>query len=174
MESDCRLGAAPEVVPFDARSGLPVHIRRAVAGDRPALTEMLTRCSDQTRARRFHKFVRSFPEPYLTDALAEQAAHFALLAQADNGVVALASCVTDGPGRAEFAVLIEDIWQRAGLGTRLMNLLVAHADHNGIGKLTAEVHASQAWVLPVLGGYGTCEAWLRRDVFEVTVHRDSP
>jgi hypothetical protein len=89
-------------------------------------------------------------------------------------VVALASCVTDELGSAELAVLIEDIWQRCGLGARLVKMLVAHADQNGIGKLKAAVHASQAWVLPVLGRYGTCEAWLRYDVFEVTVHRDGP
>ncbi len=158
MESDC----------------LPVQIRRAAADDRPALVDMLTRCSDQTRTRRFHKFVRAFPEPYLTEALAERAAHFALLAQSDEGVVALASCVAEDGGSAELAVLVEDAWQRAGLGTHLVKRLVAHADRNGIGKLKAEVHASQAWVLPVLGGYGTCEAWLRHDVFEVTIHRGRP
>jgi hypothetical protein len=34
------------------------------------------------------------------------------------------------------------------------------------------VLASQAWMLPVLGGYGTCEAWLRDGVFEVTMYRN--
>jgi GNAT superfamily N-acetyltransferase len=154
-----------------AAPALPVLIRQVAAGDRPALAEMLARCSDQTRERRFHKYVRCFPEPYLAEALAGRAAHFSLLAQAGQAVVALASCVATGRGSAELAVLVEDSWQRLGVGARLLSLLVAHADQSGLARLEAWVLASQAWVLPVLGGYGTCEAWLRHGVFEVTVHR---
>jgi len=161
--------AAPAATP-----GPPVIIRQAVASDRPALAEMLARCSDQTRARRFHKYVRCFPEPYLTEALAGCAAHFALLAQTGEAVVALASCVATDRGSAELAVLVDDSWQRLGVGARLLSLLVAHADQSGLARLKAWVLASQAWVLPVLGGYGTCEAWLRHGVFEVTVHRGGP
>ncbi len=157
-----------------AAPGLPVLIRQVAAGDRPALAEMLARCSDQTRAQRLHKYVHCFPEPYLTEALAGCAAHFALLAQAGQAVVALASCVATGRGSAELAVLVEDSWQRLGVGVRLLSQLVAHADQSGLARLNAWVLASQAWVLPVLGGYGTCEAWLRHGVFEVTVHRSGP
>jgi GNAT superfamily N-acetyltransferase len=150
---------------------MPVLIRRVAAGDRPALAEMLARCSDQTRERRFHKYVGCFPEPYLAEALAGRATHFSLLAQADQAVVALASCVATGRGSAELAVLVEDSWQRLGVGARLLSLLVAHADQSGLTRLEAWVLDSQAWVLPVLGGYGICETWLRHGVFEVTVHR---
>ena len=150
----------------------PVIIRPAAASDRPALAEMLTRCSGQTRAQRFHKFLPCFPEPYLTEALAGCATHLALLAQAGEAVVALARCVTTDRGSGELAVLVEDRWQRLGVGARLLSLLVAHADKNGLARLKAWVLASQAWVLPLLGGYGICEAWLSHDVFEVTVHRD--
>ena len=154
-----------------AAPGPPVLIRQVAAGDRPALAEMLARCSDQTRQRRFHKYVSYFTDPYLTEALARGAAHFALLAQAGQAVAGLASCVTTGRGSAELAVLVEDSWQRLGVGARLLSQLVAHADQSGQARLKAWVLASQAWVLPVLGGYGTCEAWLRHGVFEVTVHR---
>ena len=155
-----------------AAPGPPVRIRQAAASDRPALAQMLARCSEQTLARRFHKYVRCFPEPYLTEALTGCAGHFALLAQAGETDVALASCVSADHGSAEVAVLVEDSWQRQGVGTRLLSLLVAHADQSGLPRLRASVLASQAWVLPVLGGYGTCEAWLRDGVFEVTVHRE--
>lgn len=135
---------------------------------------MLARCSDQTRVRRFHKYVRCFAEPYLTEALARCAAHFALLAQAGEAVVALASCVATDDGSAELAVLVEDSWQRVGIGARLLSLLIAHADQSGLARLKAWVLDSQAWVLSVLGGYGTCEAWLRHGAFEVTLYRGQP
>ncbi len=95
---------------------------------------MLARCSDQTRARRFHKYVHCFPEPYLTEALAGRAAHFALLAQAGQAVVALASRVATDRGSAELAVLVEDSWQRLGVGARLLSQLVAHADQSGLAR----------------------------------------
>jgi N-acetylglutamate synthase-like GNAT family acetyltransferase len=164
----------PQRIAAAAASGPPVHIRQATASDRPALAEMLARCSEQTRALRFHKYVRCFPEPYLTEALAGCAAHFALLAQAGEAVVALASCVAAERGSAELAVLVEDSWQRLGVGARMLSLLVAHADQTGLARLKAGVVPSQAWALPVLGRYGTCEAWLRDGVLEVTVHRDGP
>lgn len=64
-----------------AAPGPRVRIRPVVAGDWPALAEMLARCSDQTHERRFHKYVRFFPEPYLAEALAGRAAHSSLLAR---------------------------------------------------------------------------------------------
>jgi hypothetical protein len=82
--------------------------------------------------------------------------------------VALASCVAADDGSAGVAVLVEDSWQRLRVGARLLNLFVAHADQRGQRRLKAWVLASQARVLPVLGGYGTCEVSLRDGVFEVT------
>ncbi len=123
--------------------GLPVLIRQVVADDRPALAEMLARCSDQTREQRFHKYVPCFPEPYLAEALDGRAAHFALLAQAGQAVVALASCVATGRGSGELALLVEDSWQRLGVGGRLLSLLIAHADQSGLARLEAWVLASR-------------------------------
>lgn len=45
-----------------AAPGQPVSIRQAAASDRPSLAKMLARCSDQTRARRFHKWVHCFDD----------------------------------------------------------------------------------------------------------------
>jgi hypothetical protein len=77
-----------------AAPALPVLIRQVTADDRPALAEMLARCSDQTRERRFHKYVRCLPEPYLTEALAGCAGHFALLAQAGRYLSLLIAAFT--------------------------------------------------------------------------------
>jgi N-acetylglutamate synthase-like GNAT family acetyltransferase len=149
----------------------PVPIRQAATSDRPALAKMVARCSEQTLVRRFQSSQPSIPEPYLTEALAGSPGHFALIAQAGETVVALASCVAAERGSAEIAVLVEDSWQRLGVGTLLLGQLIAHADQNGLPKLKASMLASQTWILPVLGGYGTCEAWLRDGAYEVTVHR---
>jgi hypothetical protein len=92
-----------------------VQIRQAAVSDRPALAQMVARCSEQTLVRRFHKHVRSIPEPYLTEALSRCPGHFALVAQVGETNVALASCVADAGG-AEVVVLVEDSWQHMGVG----------------------------------------------------------
>jgi N-acetylglutamate synthase-like GNAT family acetyltransferase len=154
-----------------AAQGPPVHIRQGATSDRPALSQMVARCSEQTLLRRFHNHMRRIPEPYLTEALAGSPGHFALIAQAGETDVALASCVAADRGSAEVVVLVDDSWQRRGVGTLLLGQLVARADQSGIPRLKASVLASQAWMASVLGGHGTCEAWLRDGVYEVTVHR---
>jgi GNAT superfamily N-acetyltransferase len=70
--------------------------------------------------------------------------------------VALASCRTVDEGAAELGLLIEDAWQRQGLGTRLVADLVAHARQAGLRVLQAQLLAEQAWIAGLLRPYGTC------------------
>jgi GNAT superfamily N-acetyltransferase len=61
------------------------------------------------------------------------------------GVVALASLIRDGSqDSAELGVLVEDAWQRAGIGRRLVAHLIAAAHARGITSLTASVLAENA------------------------------
>ena len=60
----------PEVMESDC---LPAQIRRAVTGDRPALTEMLERCSHQnTRHLHGDLAIGQVGGPYLAGALADR------------------------------------------------------------------------------------------------------
>ncbi|HEY7275524.1 MAG TPA: GNAT family N-acetyltransferase [Trebonia sp.] len=145
------------------------EVRRAVAADRAALNAMFARCTDETRFRRFHGAVKALPERYLTDALSGMPFHYALVAYprpvADvgtsdpggrDGVVALASCRTVAEGAAELGLLIEDAWQRQGLGTRLLRDLVTYAAGAGLRVLEAQLLAEQAWIAGLLRPYGSC------------------
>jgi GNAT superfamily N-acetyltransferase len=71
-------------------------------------------------------------------------------------LVALASCRVTSEGAAELGVLIEDAWQRRGLGTRLVGDLVAHARRTGLRVLEAQLLAEQAWITGLLRPHGTC------------------
>jgi len=157
-----------------AAPGAPVlasaEVRRAVAADRAALRAMFARCADETRYRRFHGPVKMMPERYLTDALSGTPFHYALVAYPrpvadlgtshpggrDGGVVALASCRTVDEGAAELGLLIEDAWQRRGLGTRLLRDLVTYAAGAGLRVLEAQLLAEQAWIAGLLRPYGNC------------------
>lgn len=151
--------------------GPGLRIRQAVPDDREVLAAMLTRCTVATRHRRFHSPAWSFPEPYFSEALAVHEGHFALVAEQDGAAVALASCVSEPDGGAELGILVEDRWQRRGIGTRLLGGLLQHADRHGLRPLKARVLTEQAWILPVLRNYGTCQTAYNFNVFDVTLHR---
>lgn len=148
-------------------------VRPAVTTDRAALTRMFERCTLETRYRRFHGPVKAIPGRYLAEALAGGPFHYALVgcpapaAGADEGpapdpaarpdeIVALASCRTIDEGAAEIGLLIEDAWQRRGLGTRLLSALVAHASRAGLRIIEAQLLAEQAWLTRLLRPYGPC------------------
>jgi GNAT superfamily N-acetyltransferase len=150
------------------------RIRQAVPGDRAVLEAMVTRCTLATRHRRFHAPVRSFPEPYLGEALAGREEHFALVAEHDGAAIALASCRIDRDGGAELGILVEDCWQRRGIGTRLLSELIQHADYHGLRPLKAKVLAEQAWILQILRTYGACQTAITGNAFDVTMHRARP
>src|ERR1700760_4513924 len=147
----------------------PVRVRPVAPGDRQALTQMFARCSAGTRYRRFPVPVKALPERYLADALSGTPFHYALVAcsslvadpgapdpAAEGGIVALASCRTVDEGAAELGLLIEDTWQRQGLGTRLLRDLVTYADDVGLRVLEAQLLAEQAWIAGLLRPYGSC------------------
>ena len=150
-----------------------VLVRLAVPGDRAALDRMFERCTPQTRYRRFHGPVTSIPERYLAEALSGSPLHYALVAStgpgegqgpgpdgdpeaARAGIVALASCRIVDEGAAELGILIEDAWQRRGLGVRLVGDLVTHASRAGLRTLEAQLLAEQAWIARLLRPYGSC------------------
>ena len=125
-------------------------IRQIDEADLLDLTDMFARCSRQTIYRRFHGYVRAFPEPYFTDALKGDPRHFALVAETPGKIVALASCVTLDNGSCEIGILVEDDYQRQRLGTRLLDRLVAQA---GPHTVRATIQHDQRWIIPVLLRY---------------------
>jgi GNAT superfamily N-acetyltransferase len=146
-------------------------VRCARPRDRQALTLMLDRCGSETRYRRFHGYVSAFPERYLAEALSGRPAHFALVAEAAGGgtLVALASCRTVAAGVAELGILVEDAWQRLGIGGRLLAEIVNHAERARLTALRAQLLADQAWITGMLRRHGICAAVASRHVVDVTL-----
>jgi RimJ/RimL family protein N-acetyltransferase len=61
---------------------------------------------------------------------------------------------TSEPRRAEVAFVIEDRWQRIGLGTALFNELLAAAEARGIHEFAAEVLADNTRMLDLIRRFG--------------------
>jgi GNAT superfamily N-acetyltransferase len=155
------------VLPARPAEAALISVRRAAPGDREALARMFDRCTAATRYRRFHGPVKVIPERYLAEALSGSPFHHALVACAEpvpaaqggtrpGGIVALASCRMVDEGAAELGLLVEDAWQRRGLGTRLLRDLAAHASAAGLRVLEAQLLAEQAWISGLLRPYGAC------------------
>jgi len=76
-----------------------------------------------------------------------------LLALSDDRVVAMANLLAEGE-LGEIAMLIEDGWQRRGLGTALLRRLVKYAEHTRFAALIAHTGADNVAMLRTLRRLG--------------------
>jgi GNAT superfamily N-acetyltransferase len=132
-----------------ARGG--VALRLVTGSEIAAIGAMWERCSLATRIARFHAPVRNIPASYLETVLADPAANVLAVSEPDGDVVALASLIrSPGSGAAELGVLVEDAWQRRGIGRWLAAHLISAAPARGITTLTASFLAANAAVADLL------------------------
>jgi GNAT superfamily N-acetyltransferase len=153
--------------------GVELTVRPATVDDLPAVTAMHVRCSARTRQQRYLGADR--PMPHRLRQLLEPAGGVSLLAVAGGvdgtpeRVVAMASLVPEGP-MAEVALLVEDAWQRRGVGGALMRRLVAYAGRAGFAALVAHAYAENLALLRVLHRVGRAgQADRDGDLMTVTV-----
>jgi GNAT superfamily N-acetyltransferase len=87
----------------------------------------------------------------------------------DGTVVALASCRAVDEGVAELGILVEDEWQRRGVGGYLLGEIVAYAARTGLRALQAQVLADQPWIVGLLRRHGTCTTASAGQALHVTL-----
>ena len=122
------------------RDGTTLRLRPPLAADAEAVLDFFARLSDRSRYLRFHgfpnlspKLVESFVEPDWDE-------RGALIGCLDGRVVALANYARLRNRRAaEVAFTVDDEHQGRGIGTRLLERLVALAADAGIEEFVAEV-----------------------------------
>ena len=111
---------------------------------------MWERCSLATRIGRFHAPVRNIPASYLRTVLADPSTSLVAVHGQAGAVAALGSLVPASGGSAELGVLVEDAWQRRGIGRQLVARLMGAASASQITELTASVLAGNAKVADLL------------------------
>lgn len=141
---------AAEQVTLLLPDGAELLLRPATTDDLPAVVAMHDRCSARSRRRRYPATDGQPGADRLRHLLdpARGMTLVALLADGAPGpvpdcggrVVAMATLVTEGV-TGEVAVLVEDAWQRRGLGGALLRRLVSYADGVGYAALVAHTHA---------------------------------
>jgi RimJ/RimL family protein N-acetyltransferase len=121
-----------------------VRIRRATQHDQPALDQVFTGLSAESRRRRYLAPVEQLTAPAREALLAvDDDRHVVLIAEVGPRrrltAIGLARYVVDGHGEAEVAYEVVDAWQGRGVGTRLLRSLAATARDHGIERLHGTV-----------------------------------
>jgi len=143
-------------------------LRRATAADVERLDRMLDRCTVRTRTLRFNVPVRSLPRAYASRIAQPARGEAHWVAEIDGAVVALAS-VSD----AEIAVLVEDAWQRRGLGTRVLGCAVTEAAQHGATQLAADVAFANPHALRMLSRLGETSVSVTPDGYRLVMQLDA-
>ena len=131
----------------------------------PAFLAMLSRCSGSTLFRRFHGFTDGTAH---ARRLAASGAHRTVVAWCGQRCVGVAS-LAQGPAGHDLGVVVEDDWQRQGIGTALVGRLLAWARAEGVGEFGADVLSGDEFALRALRRAGAVAATLERGVYRVTV-----
>jgi acetyltransferase len=162
------------VGPFGLADGRCVWLRPVTADDAPRLVDLCQRSSPLTLRRRFlRNVVRCSPLEARRLAAVDQVRRVALAAvphpAADGPIVAVGRFHADGPERAEFALLVEDAYQHAGLGRLLLRHLLRQAARRRLRLLDGYVLYDNAPMLRLLrtSGHPLEVRWDAGDVLSV-------
>ncbi|MFE7928018.1 GNAT family N-acetyltransferase [Streptomyces sp. NPDC057456] len=152
VELDARLG--PRVPRGQDVLTLPegnaITVRRADPGDLAAAKEMHERCSSRTLGMRYHGPVGD-ADRYLRHLLSPRFGRTLAVQTPSGRVVGLGHLLWDGD-ETEVALLIEDQWQRRGIGAELLGRLVAMAVEAGCESVYAVTQASNTGMVAAMRG----------------------
>ncbi|MFD4609930.1 GNAT family N-acetyltransferase [Streptomyces sp. NPDC058440] len=154
VELDTRLG--PRVPRGQDVLTLPegdaITVRRAGAGDLAAAREMHGRCSARTLGLRYHGPVGD-ADRYLDHLLSPRFGRTLAARTASGRIVGLGHLLWDGD-ETEVALLVEDAWQRRGVGGELLGRLVAMAVEAGCASVYAVTQAANTGMVAAMRGLG--------------------
>ncbi|MEU0692905.1 GNAT family N-acetyltransferase [Streptomyces niveus] len=153
VELDARLG--PRVPRSRDVLTLPegrITVRRADQSDVDAATAMHERCSERTLDLRYHGPVGD-ADRYLDHLLSPRHGRTLKVQTASGRLVALGHLLWDGE-ETEVALIVEDAWQRRGIGSELLGRLVALAVEAGCASVYAVTQASNTGMVAAMRGLG--------------------
>jgi GNAT superfamily N-acetyltransferase len=129
-----------------------VAIRAPTTADGPAIEAMFARCSIESRYARFLAPLATIPATHLARVLTPSPCREAWVGVARGDpetVLALGSWERSGT-EAELALLVEDSWQRRGIGSKLLSTLAERARNAGACRLRASVLTESRHVFRML------------------------
>lgn len=135
--------------------GAALRLRPIRPDDEPRLVELFKRLSPRTVYQRFFRVYDRLPEHwYHHFANVDYRTRLALVAEEQGARASLRAVARyepgEAPGTTEIAMVVEDGWQRRGLGALLLDALLAAAEARGLRRFTADVLADNRPMLRVL------------------------
>ncbi|MFG3016706.1 GNAT family N-acetyltransferase [Streptomyces cinerochromogenes] len=132
--------------------GNDITVRRVDTGDLAAARAMHDRCSPHTLGMRYHGPVGD-ADRYLNHLLSPRFGRTLAAQTASGRIVGLGHLLWDGD-ETEVALLVEDEWQRRGVGGELLGRLVAMAAEAGCASVYAVTKASNTGMVSAMRGLG--------------------
>jgi len=153
------------------RDGRTVALRIASAEDGSAVQQFVRGLSTRSRRNRFFSPVRELSPDQLDRATCSRPpGALALVGEspqhAGSRIVAMAQYAVCEARDAECAVVVDDGWQRQGLGVQLLRLLAEHAERAGLAAFTGFV-LSDNWPMLALLARLECEIVTDADPYTV-------
>lgn len=152
VELDSRLG--PRVPRNQDVLTLPegnaITVRRADTSDLAAAKAMHDRCSPRTLSMRYHGPVGE-ADRYLGHLLSPRFGRTLAVRTASGRIVGLGHLLWDGD-ETEIALIVEDAWQRRGIGSELLGRLVAMAVDAGCANVYAVTQSSNVGMVAAMRG----------------------
>ncbi|MFB7335293.1 GNAT family N-acetyltransferase [Streptomyces adustus] len=154
VELDARLGPRVPIGQdvLTLPEGNDITVRRADTGDLKAAREMHERCSPRTLSMRYHGPVKD-ADRYLNHLLSPRFGRTLAVQTASGRIVGLGHLLWDGD-ETEVALLVEDEWQRRGIGAELLGRLVAMAAEAHCESVYAVTQASNTGMVAAMRGLG--------------------
>jgi GNAT superfamily N-acetyltransferase len=154
VELDARLG--PRIPRSQDMLTLPqgnaITVRRADVCDVEAAKAMHERCSSRTLNMRYHGPVGD-ADRYLNHLLSPRFGRTLAVQTASGRIVGLGHLLWDGD-ETEIALLVEDDWQRRGVGSELLGRLVTMAVEAGCESVYVVTQASNTGMVAAMRGLG--------------------
>ena len=164
--SDLELAVREPLTP-GAVDDASIRIEALECSDAESVLAMLGRCSAATLYHRFHGVTDGVS--HATQLIAHAADRDAFVAWSADRCVGLASLAVDDEGAAHIGVLVEDAWQRRGVGTALSRAVVDTARARGLRRLAADVMADGQFIVRLLSGIGPITSSLGYGGYSVRV-----
>jgi GNAT superfamily N-acetyltransferase len=145
--------------------GRKIEIRAIKPEDRDSVLKGISRTSDDSVYHRFFTLKRTFSESELNNFLnidfVKEVGLVAVLEEADRPIIAGGRYIVFTPGVGELLLVVEDAYQKQGVGSALMRHLIAIARKAGIKALHAQVLPSNESILKIFERTGLVTSTMR-------------
>ena len=174
VELDARLGPriprSQDVLTLP--KGSDITLRRADSNDLDAAKAMHARCTPRTLGMRYHGPLGD-ADRYLSHFLSPRFGRTLTVQTASGKIVGLGHLLWDGD-ETEVALLVEDAWQRRGIGSELLGRLVTMAVEAGCAGVYAVTQSSNTGMVAAMRGLGLpLDYQVEEGTLVITAHLDA-